>query len=58
MTQRQLPAAVSSTNSAQASGLEESRKLKAELKARGLSTKGSKAELRARLAEADVEAAI
>lgn len=32
------------------SGLEESRQLKAELKARGLSTKGSKAELRARLA--------
>ena len=34
------------------SGLEESRKLKAELKARGLSAKGSKAELRARLAAA------
>ena len=33
-------------------GIEESRMLKAELKARGLSTKGSKAELRARLAEA------
>ena len=32
-------------------GIEESRMLKAELKARGLSTKGSKAELRARLAE-------
>ena len=32
-------------------GLEESKMLKQELKARGLSTKGSKADLKARLAE-------
>ena len=35
------------------SGLEESRALKAQLSARGLSTKGSKSELKARLAAAD-----
>ena len=34
------------------SGLEESKMLKKELKARGLSVKGSKADLKARLAEA------
>ena len=54
VTQRQPPAPAHSTTGAQTSGLEESRKLKAELKALGLSTKGSKAELRARLAEAGV----
>ena len=36
----------------QLSGLEESKMLKKELKARGLSVKGSKADLKARLAEA------
>lgn len=44
------PGAAARTSSG---GLEESRKLKADLKARGLSAKGSKAELRARLAEAE-----
>ena len=45
---RKASAAASTDGSA---GLEESKLLKQELKARGLSSKGSKAELKARLAE-------
>lgn len=50
--QHSTSSATNATISRTTSGLEESRQLKAELKARGLSTKGSKAELRARLAGA------